>query len=105
MVSWLPPIVPPGLDSVTLTPGSTAPEESIMVPPIAPTPCAIAATDTQQHNSRTTPILPALLINWLIIGHLVRAHGGKIGERSLHPAECLRRSGPPAKASAQMPAR
>src|SRR5437762_2127318 len=47
-------MVPRGLDRVTFTPGSTAPDGSEMVPPIAPTPCAIASrVEHIQHDNMT----------------------------------------------------
>src|SRR6185295_16222204 len=44
-------------DRATDTPGSTAPEESEMVPPIAPTPCAIAGSAEPIHNDNTAMLL------------------------------------------------
>ena len=42
-----------GLDSVAVTPGSTAPDASVIVPPIAPTPCAAAGRVAEIENSST----------------------------------------------------
>src|SRR5262249_5275119 len=50
-------MLPRGLDSVTVAPGSTAPDESVMVPPIAPTPCATAGRGEHAHNATATMIL------------------------------------------------
>src|SRR5437899_9915542 len=50
-------MLPRGLDSVTDAPGSTAPDESVMVPPIAPTPCADTGSVEHAHHASTTTIL------------------------------------------------
>src|SRR6185295_19074548 len=47
-------MVPRGLESLTVTPGSTAPDGSDMVPPIAPTPCAMAGIVEHIQNDNTT---------------------------------------------------
>src|SRR5215207_9559850 len=53
-VSWLPPMLPRGFESATVTPGITAPDASVTVPPIAPTPCAAAAAASiQKDHTRT----------------------------------------------------
>src|SRR5438067_6894183 len=50
-------MLPRGLDSVTVAPGNTAPDESVMVPPIAPTPCANTGGVAHAHNANATTIL------------------------------------------------
>src|SRR6266568_1276511 len=50
-------MLPRGLDSVTVAPGNTAPDESVMVPPIAPTPCANTGSVEHAHNANTITIL------------------------------------------------
>src|SRR5437762_12365557 len=50
-------MLPRGLDSVTDAPGNTAPDESVMVPPIAPTPCADTGSVEHAHHPTTTTIL------------------------------------------------
>src|SRR5438128_11571446 len=50
-------MLPRGLDSVTVAPGNTAPDESVMLPPIAPTPCANTGGVEHAHNANTTTIL------------------------------------------------
>src|SRR5712671_1637840 len=50
-------MLPRGLDSVTVAPGNTAPDASVMVPPIAPTPCAHTCGVAHAHNVNTTKIL------------------------------------------------
>src|SRR6266852_785444 len=50
-------MLPRGLDSVTVAPGNTAPDESVMVPPIAPTPCANTGGVEHAQNANTTTIL------------------------------------------------
>src|SRR5438128_1155461 len=50
-------MLPRGLDSVTVAPGNTAPDESVTVPPIAPTPCANTAGMEHAHNANATTIL------------------------------------------------
>src|SRR5438093_13689184 len=50
-------MLPRGLDSVTDAPGNTAPDESVMVPPIAPTPCADNGSVEHAHHPTTTTIL------------------------------------------------
>src|SRR5437762_13670714 len=50
-------MLPRGLDSVTDAPGNTAPDGSVMVPPIAPTPCADTGSVEHAHHARTTMIL------------------------------------------------
>src|SRR5262245_2398010 len=47
-------MLPRGLESVTVTPGITAPDASVTVPPIAPTPCAIAGRSGHAHSANTT---------------------------------------------------
>src|SRR5229473_3351098 len=51
-------MLPWGLESVTVTPGSTAPDASAIVPPIAPTPCAIAGSVEHAPNTNTAMPLP-----------------------------------------------
>ena len=55
MVCWFAPTVVCGLENVTVAPGSTAPDESVTVPAIAPTPCAPAvdAMHTIANTART----------------------------------------------------
>src|SRR5439155_6788376 len=50
-------MLPRGFDSVTVAPGNTAPDESVTVPPIAPTPCANTGSVKHGHNANTTTIL------------------------------------------------
>src|SRR5438477_1473163 len=50
-------MLPCGLDSVTVAPGSTAPDESVTVPPIAPTPCANTGGVAHAHNANATTIV------------------------------------------------
>src|SRR5439155_21293319 len=50
-------MLPCGLDSVTVAPGSTAPDESVTVPPIAPTPCANTGGVAHAHNANAMTIL------------------------------------------------
>src|SRR2546428_9107111 len=50
-------MLPRGLDSVTVAPGNTAPDESVIVPPIAPTPCANTGGVEHTHNTNATTIL------------------------------------------------
>ena len=49
-------MVPRGLESVTVAPGRTAPELSAIVPPIAPTPWAIAGV-VQHARHTSSPML------------------------------------------------
>src|SRR4051794_1607810 len=56
-VSWLPPMLPRGLERVTVAPGSTAPEASVTVPAIAPTPCALAGRGKAITHADTTMML------------------------------------------------
>src|SRR5207245_3505812 len=51
-------MLPRGLERVTLTPGSTAPDGSEAVPPMAPTPCAVAGSVEHSQNDKTTMVLP-----------------------------------------------
>src|SRR5712691_2715769 len=51
-------MVPRGLERVTVAPGSTAPDASETVPPIAPTPCAAAGSVENIQNDNTTMLLP-----------------------------------------------
>src|SRR5438874_2881038 len=50
-------MLPCGLDSVTVAPGSTAPDESVTVPPTAPTPCANTGGVAHAHNANATTIV------------------------------------------------
>src|SRR5213596_1456881 len=50
-------MLPRGLDSVTVAPGNTAPDESVMVPPIAPTPCANTGGAEHAHTANATTIV------------------------------------------------
>src|SRR5436853_7672866 len=56
-VSWLPPMLPRGFERVTVAPGSTAPEASVTVPAIAPTPCAVADRGRDITHADTTMML------------------------------------------------
>src|SRR5262245_61894449 len=47
----------PGLDSVTVVPGNTAPDSSVTVPPIAPTPCARADAEKPAQNTSAYPMI------------------------------------------------
>src|SRR3954447_24261419 len=56
-VSRLPPMLPRGLERVTVAPGRTAPEASVTVPAIAPTPCAAAGRGRHITHADTTTML------------------------------------------------
>src|SRR6185436_12756843 len=49
-------MLPRGLERATVTPGSIAPDASVTVPPIAPTPCAAAGAASIQNDHTRTPL-------------------------------------------------
>src|SRR5262245_26744588 len=60
-------MLPRGLESVTVTPGITAPDASVTVPPIPPTPCAIAGRSGHVHSANTTVSLTKRLAVIVIV--------------------------------------
>src|SRR5436189_307058 len=58
---------PRGLERVTVAPGSTAPDASETVPPIAPTPCAAAGSEEHIQNDNTTMLLPTKSLALIVI--------------------------------------
>jgi hypothetical protein len=65
-VLWSPPMTP-GLESVTVVPGITAPDSSLTVPPIDPTPCARAGGDGVTHNNATSNMLRTTLLSGMAL--------------------------------------
>src|SRR3954467_14630447 len=82
-VSWLPPMLPRGLERETVAPGSTAPEASATVPAMAPTPCAAAgcgrhithAETTMMLTKRDPVIVKPLRYSAVVVAQLDRARG------------------------------
>src|SRR5262252_7320011 len=60
-------MLPRGLESVTVTPGITAPDASVTVPPIPPTPCAMAGRNGHAHSANTTVSLTKRLTVIVIV--------------------------------------
>src|SRR3954470_1682222 len=52
----------PGLIKVIVTPGSTAPDSSTTVPPMAPTPCAAAGCENNNTARIATPQCQGVLV-------------------------------------------
>src|SRR6185295_15867550 len=69
-------MLPRGLERVTLTPGRTAPDGSVTVPPIAPTPCARAGSVEHTENDNTTRLLPTKCLALIVPLPLFGLTGG-----------------------------
>src|SRR5262249_9268795 len=57
-------MLPRGFESVTTAPGRTAPEVSVTLPPIAPTPCACAGAAENNQRANPTQIPISVLPVW-----------------------------------------